>query len=344
MSILELNGTAARAARLVVRQERMRPQSRVRSRLRALILLAGAVRPSPFAAAVKRSLLDLPIDSHHTLLDLWRAHSAIHVAYSRLERLPVRIVTNFLQPELKAESQAVSVTVERDRSELRGAGGVLHDIAEAYDNDDQIAVANANQILTESLSHLLAALDATGADVSLLAHDDGTPGGLMLARCGSLRCIPSIGFVDLKEQALPLIAGNSAVRVVRRSIPAALPVRTASDYVEALRHYHRPEHLSAASLHRNGNGDGNGDTRGDADVGRSWDFTENWFPAFGLCERGSHVDPSATLHDSVALRGARVDRGATVARSIICPGAIVHRNQVVVNQLVTPAGALPAVG
>jgi hypothetical protein len=293
------------------------------------VLLNGMVRPSKFVSAIGRSLLDLPVDGHHSLLDLWRAHGAIHVAYARLERLPVRVATatNALAPSLEGGSLAVGVTVERDRSELRGTGGVLYDIAESYADGDFIAVANANQVLTDSLSHLLASLETTGGDVALLAHGDGTPSGLLLARCGSLRSIPPIGFIDLKEQALPALAEHSSVRVVRREQPAALPVRTASDYIAALR------------FHYNGGAD---HPQPAEEIRTSGPFAEAWSPVFSLCERGSQVEPSARLHDSVVLRGGRVQRGAVVARSVICAGAVVRKDQVVVDQLVTAAGMFPA--
>src|SRR5690606_20299334 len=98
----------------------------------------------------------------------------------------------------------------RDPVEYRGIGGVLRDLAGDYHRDDYILVANAAQLLLSPLSELatlLAESDADGpADVSLISHRDGTPSGLMLIRCGSLWCIPQVGYVDMKEQALPMIA------------------------------------------------------------------------------------------------------------------------------------------
>jgi NDP-sugar pyrophosphorylase family protein len=256
-------------------------------------------------------------------MDLWQAHGAIHVAYSRLDRLPVRVVTNGIAPAAKPESFAVTISIERDRSELRGSGGVLRDIAQDYGDNDVIAVANANQILTESLSHLLTCLEASGSDVTLIAHEDGTPGGLMVARCGSLRTIPSVGFVDLKEQALPQLAKHASVKVVRRESPPSLPVRTASHYIAALRYYHRRSSSSAGRDEQPA-------------------FSEGWLSTFALSERGAFVDSTARLHDAVVLRGARVERGAVVARSVVCPGAVVGKDQVILDQLVSAEAVIPA--
>src|SRR5688500_18940750 len=46
-------------------------------RLRAVVLLKGTVRRSPFAEAIDRSVLGLPIDADQTVLDLWREHVAL---------------------------------------------------------------------------------------------------------------------------------------------------------------------------------------------------------------------------------------------------------------------------
>ena len=68
----------------------------------------------------------------------------------------------------------------------------------------------------------------------MVSHEDGTPSGLMLVSCRALRLIPARGFVDMKEQALPLIAAKYDVRVMHRRRPTGLPVRSLTDYIQAL--------------------------------------------------------------------------------------------------------------
>ena len=92
--------------------------------------------------------------------------------------------------------------VERDLSEYRGTGGVLRDLTAEYDDDDLILVANAAQVLLEPLPIIAAELYGKKADVAVVAHEDGTPSGLMLIRCKALRQIAATGFVDMKGQAL----------------------------------------------------------------------------------------------------------------------------------------------
>src|SRR5204863_1877814 len=133
-----------------------------------------------------------------------------------------------------------SFKVLRDQSEFRGTGGVLRDLSHDYDEDDLVLVANAAQLLLDPLSVVAAALDHKGGDVAMISHHDGTPSGLMLVRCKTLRLIPAAGFVDMKEQALPTISQHFDVRVTHFRRPSGLPIRTLSDYIAALRHYHRP--------------------------------------------------------------------------------------------------------
>jgi hypothetical protein len=276
--------------------------------LQALVLLGGAMRSSPLSEATRRSPLDLPIDETHSIMDLWQAHAIVLAAHLERDHLPVRVITNGIAP-MPSNEEAISLSIERDPSEMRGTGGVLHDIAQDYPDESFIVVANAAQIFYDALPNLLTNLSATHADVALVANDDGAASSLFLARCGSLRVIPRIGYVDMKEQALPLIARESVVKVIHRPHATGLPVRTLKDYIRALRRYHRRGPLKNA-------------------------FEENWSPLFSIIESGAHVDATAQLHDSVVLSGGVVEAGALVARSVVCSGGVVKKNQFVLDRLV----------
>lgn len=279
-------------------------------RLKAVVLLSGQLRPSPLMQAVGRSVLDLPIADGRSLLAHWLADVSLLARYANIDRLPVRVLVN------RAQDQPVSlvppehvVTIEMDGSELRGTGGVLADITKEYADDDFVLVANAAQLLLEPLPALATTLDNKRADIALVSHVDGTPGGLLLIRCATLRKIKSIGFIDLKEQALPTIAKDFDVRVVHCRRPTGLPLRTTADYVGALRRYHR------------GLGRLPGSRRGQLDP-----FAEAGGPGFAIVESGAWVHADAYLHDSIVLRGARVEAGATVVRSLVGTTATLHRD------------------
>ncbi|MGB2823651.1 MAG: hypothetical protein WBF17_21905, partial [Phycisphaerae bacterium] len=191
--------------------------------------------------------------------------------------------------------------LEIDAGEYRGTGGVLRDASEEYGDDDYIVVANGNQLVLESLAEMLASLAKAGGDVSLMSNQDGTPAGLMLLRCGALRSIPKVGFVDMKEQALSRIAAHHKVTVLSREQPMAIPVRSRGDYLRAVFQYHR--------------------ARDDGDES-SIAFAEKWRPTFSIVEVGAQVDASARIHDSVVLQGGQVKSGATVVHSVVCAGGV----------------------
>jgi hypothetical protein len=190
---------------------------------------------------------------------------------------------------------------------------VLRDLAADYADDDLILVANAAQILLDPLAAIATALDRKQGDFSLVSHNDGTPSGVMLASCKTLRLIPTTGYVDMKEQALPAIAARYDVTVMHRRRPTGLAVRTLTDYVSALRHYHRRRQGKPAL---------------------NDPLAEDWRPAFALVEEGATVDPRAHVHDSVVLKGGIVEGGAVVVRSVICAGGVVRKDRSAVDQFV----------
>jgi hypothetical protein len=215
-------------------------------------------------------------------------------------------------PELPPADERLPLAVERDPRPLRGTGGVLRDLSARYDTDDFLLVANAGQLILWPLQEIVESMAATGSDVCVVSHRDGTPSGLMLVRCACLRQIPELGYVDMKEQALPEISKRFRSSVVYRDVPTGAPVRTARGYIRALKFHH-----------------------GARSEERLLDpFAEDWETSFRIVEDGATVEPEAHLHDSVVLRGATVRRNALVARSIICSQGVVSADRRVVDSLV----------
>jgi hypothetical protein len=204
----------------------------------------------------------------------------------------------------------VKLTVEHEPHAYRGTAGILRDVSLDYDDDDFMVVASAAQILLEPFQKLVSELAVQGNDISLIAHDDGTPSGLMLIRCGCLREIPAIGYIDLKEQAFPEIAKHHRIGVVRRIRASGLPIRTLEDYIEALRAYRR--------MLRNGHSH----------------LEEDCYPLFKIVEDGAVVDSWSRLHDSVVLKGGRVEGRSALFRCIVGPQGVV-REKTVVRRIVS---------
>lgn len=291
----------------------------------AAVLLAGGSGAASLARAAERSLLELPVEPGLTLMATWRAE--LQAAFSRRTRefpVEVRILGGPLVSfdELCAADR-LSIEHDHDPGELRGTGGLLHDVAAEYPDDAYLMVAGASTVLLEPLGELVEELRGTGADVALFMHGDGSSPNLMLVRARCLRSIPPVGFVDFKEQALPRIAEANSVVVVRRERPVAVVARTPGEYIRALRLYHE---------WRNGVGVAAGERAAGA-------FAETWQPVFSIVEPDADVDADANIADSVVLNGARVGRGADVVRSVVCPGAEVPAFATVVDQVVRPRNA-----
>jgi len=282
--------------------------------LKAIILLGGAVRSTALSEAIERSVLDLPIDRNTSILDRWFDHATGLAKAIGANELTVRVIIDHTAPTPRPPTNKglVRMSIERDPLEFRGTGGVLRDTSQDLDDDDLILVASAGQILCEPLTQLAQAMADTHGDICIVSHDDGVPSGLMLLRCGCLRNIAAVGFVDMKEQALPEIAQTHVVTVLRRSERTGHPIRTLSDYIYALRIDQQQQSGSV-----------------DTDP-----MAEDWAMTFSLIEDPTCVESSARVHDSVVLVGGRVESGGVLVRSIVCPGGVVGRDAMVVDQLV----------
>lgn len=308
------SASAVLRERVVVPCDAPRQRPKGSLRIDAIVLLAGCVR-SELAMSAGRSRLDLPLDGGDTILNHWQGQIADWSGEDVQPRCPVRVLIPqaSVSPCSWRKTQDAPLLIEFDPQDCRGTGGLLHDLAAAYEDDQWLLVATAAQVLLEPLGSLVARLRASDGDVRLMAHDDGTPVGLMLIRCGCLRVIEPIGFVDLKEQGLPRIARTHRVSLVMNSQPTSLPVTSLREYLRAVRWHHLRQGNPAMLLNP---------------------FAEDWRSAFSAIEPGAQVDPSARLHDSVVLRGGRVGSNATLVRCVVCPGGVVSRGQVLIDQLV----------
>jgi mannose-1-phosphate guanylyltransferase len=286
--------------------------------LRGLVLLAGTVRPGHMGSLIGRPIFDLPLEQGGSILESWRRQAARLADLTAAGTLPIRIMLDRAAPDPQAsvaEDPAAPVSVERDPFEYRGTGGVLRDLAVGYADDDLLLVANASQVLTEPFAELALELMSIGGDVGIVSHADGSPSGILLVRCGAVRELPAAGFVDMKEQALPMIARHHSVRVLERQRPTALPTRSLSEYVAALRAHH-------------------GRLAGVAE--ESDPFAEDWETRFAIVEEGGWKHPNARMHDSVVLRGGRVETNAVVVQSLVCGGGEVRRGLMAVDAVVAP--------
>lgn len=305
-------------------QQDFRRLGRQLSDLRAVVLLAGSVRVNQLRKATGRSALEMPVGDNRSVLDCWREQLVTMAEQLGIDNLPVRVMVDQasgMAPGVKQHGP-VQMSIEIDPSEFRGTGGLLSDLAREYRDDDLILVTHASQLLFEPLAEMAGALAEAESDVGMVCSADGTPSGLMLIRCGCLREINPVGFVDLNEQALPAIAREHDVRVVRYDQPTSRSLRTLSSYLDTLREYHHRHAGPQTAL--------NGI------------HPEEWEKTFGIIEKGAMVHESAIIHDSVVLGGARVEANAVLVRSIVCPGVVIPHGRSEVD-CVVGGGAVSSV-
>ncbi len=265
--------------------------------------------------------MDLPLDSQKTILDSWHDHLDDLAYELGLDHLPARVMVNQAsdRPTDTSRTGPAEVQFQQDPLDFRGTGGLVSDVAKEYDDDDYLIVATANQVLFTPLPRLFEAMAAKKADVCLLSDRDSRPRGITLIRCGVLRDIASVGFVDLNEQALPEIAKHNRVKVCRYDQPAGMAIRTRQTYLDAVRIHH--ERM-------------NGKCRL-----TGCEPDEDWSATFSIIEPGASVDPSAIVHDSVVLAGGRVEANAVLVRSIVGSRGWIGAGESVVDRIETSGGS-----
>ena len=292
------------------------------SDLKAIVLLAGDVRKNTLREMTGRTSPSMPVGANRTILDCWREQLITLAETLGIEQLPVRVMisrNSGLTPRTERFGP-VLISIEYDPSPFRGTAGLLSDIAKSYDDNDQLLVTSAGQILFESLIRIAMDMYTAGGDFALGADPSGVPSGMMLFRCGCMRSVSEVGFCDLNEQALPSLAQSHDVRVARFASPVAMSIRTLGGYLGALRAYHR--HASGRQNLDN-------------------PYEEQWRPTFAVIEPGAIVERDVVVHDSVVMAGARIEAGAVLVRSVVCSGATVRRNQHIVDHVVGGAGGVP---
>ncbi len=281
-----------------------------------MIVLYGAVRSGSLARGVERNLLDLPLVSG-TIAAHHLANANACARRFGLDDFEMRILldTESVPPKANPEAEDVRYVIEQDASPIRGVAGVLSDATKEMGDDDYIIVTSGAQVYLESLSDLVHAMAKKEADVALVSSSDGAPVGVWLIRCGVLKSVKSIGYVDLKEQALDAWKFDHKVCVVERSRAYVLSIRSRMEYINAIR---------AETL-----GFGSGSTI-DEDP-----YREDWESAFSIIEPGAKVGEGVILHDSVVLEGATIGKGAVIVRSVISSRGVVAPGARVIDQVLT---------
>lgn len=284
--------------------------------IRSMIVLYGSVRSTPLARQIDRSLLDLPLESG-TVLSHQLANAQSCARRFGLKGFEMRVLvdTDSRSPVECPDVDDVRCVIQQDASPIRGVAGVLSDATKGMDENDYIIVTSGAQIYLEPLQDLVHAMAKKESDVAFVSSREGTPVGVWLIRCGVLKSVNPVGYIDLKEQSLDQWKMNHKVSVVERMRAYSHPARSLTEYLNAVR---------AVSA-----GFGSGTTI-DEDP-----FREDWESTFSIVEPGAQVSEDVILHDSTALKGSVVGKGAVVVRSVLCPGSVVAPGARVTDKVLT---------
>lgn len=290
--------------------------SEILKSIKSMFVLYGSVRSTSLARRIDRSLMDLPLVSG-TISSHQLSNARACARRFQLSSFEMRMLVETESPRPKdlAGFDEVSYVVQQDASPIRGVAGVLSDATKDMGDDEYIIVTSGAQIFLEPLDDLVHAMAKKCADISFVSSVDGAPVGVWLIRCGTLKTIKPIGYVDLKEQALEEWKSSFKVSVVERRRAYAHPARSLVEYLSAVR-------AEAAGF-------GSGTTI-DEDP-----YREDWESTFSIVEPGAKLAEGAILHDSTMLSGSTVGKGAVVVRSVICPGAVVEPGARVTDKVLT---------
>eukprot|EP00825_Cyclidium_porcatum_P048554 TRINITY_DN8187_c0_g1_i2.p1 TRINITY_DN8187_c0_g1~~TRINITY_DN8187_c0_g1_i2.p1 ORF type:complete len:172 (-),score=12.05 TRINITY_DN8187_c0_g1_i2:25-540(-) len=99
------------------------------STLRAVVLLGGNVSPTALRSAVRRSLLDLPVERRLSLSQFWcRQIDQLRAALPGTQ-LTVRVVHDRRcpAPSMPPDRGMLRVRIEQDPCDWRGTGGLVRD-------------------------------------------------------------------------------------------------------------------------------------------------------------------------------------------------------------------------
>jgi hypothetical protein len=277
------------------------------------VVLCGGVRPSPLGGAAGCSLLDLPFDHSMTIGEAWFA------AFVRQGIPPDACVLATTPSESGGIAPAASFRITRDADPYRGPAGAVRDALGAIDGIRTIIIAEGSRVPMTSTAEAVVRA-AAPRTIAVGVCPDGTYAGVLATDIEAIEILPTIGFIDLKEQWLPS-AMKSGFRVKLCAVPSpSFRIRTKDSYLDAL------DRLGRFPAEASGSGRvvaGGSESMFGTMYGR------------GLASDKSTVSPTAVVAHAAVAASASIGHGAIVVRSVIGPGAVVRDNEVVLDRVVS---------
>ena len=271
------------------------------------VLLAGTLAPSSLREASGVPTLCLPMGASGTLLDAWLAVideldvcSEVRVIVNSTE--DVESLMSVL-PRRHRTQRGRRIRVVAEPASWRGAAGTIFDATTDLPDDASILVVESNSLPPASVVPIVNSLTDDLAGLVAVA-DNNQPAGIYVFRMAALQATPRVGYVDMKEQLIPRLAGSGAKLGPVHVNHCCIRVRDRRSYLAAVR-----ESLAAAESAPSASR-----VSPEAAVSGSAIIA-------GVCviEDGVVVEDGAVVHDSVVLAGATIGGGAILSRSIVAP-------------------------
>jgi len=279
-----------------------------------IVLLAGGLKASPFVRACGTSVLNLPLGVAGSVLDLWRTRfAAISGLLAPSAHIDIAVGEEQSAELRHAERDGIPTRIVRDASEYRGPAGTLRDATSDLLEEDAVLVAEGSRVVAADLTAFVKTHLARACDASVAVNPDGSPAGVYCFTAKALRQIPTVGFMDLKEQFLSrLVDTGHSVRVFRLDAPGVLQCRTRTDFL-------------AAAMAVVANAASNEDS---ASVN----------PGPAILSRSAVVDPTAFVAHAVIGPNSRVEAGAVLVRSLVTGSAVVPAGASLCDAVVSARG------
>jgi len=271
------------------------------------ILLAEGLRSVPLEMELRRPLPLLPVKPGCRLVDVW--WEKIEASFGQSE--PMDIVAASSEGFQNFESVASNRRFRRtvDPRSHRGTGGILQDLVardrRAYEDVDWILIIDRDACPPYSLDALAEALGPS-IDVVVAVSDLDRLVGMIAIRPRVLEGIASLGYVDLKEQALKDVLASGERGLAVSVMPRAIRVRSLATWLEAVQ-FHCEESTALEG-------------------------SRPFLQGCCLIEKSARIG-NASILDSIVMEDAIVGDDVVIARSVIPPGVEVIAGTTVIDSV-----------
>lgn len=291
-----------------------------------VVLLAGALKPSPLRQSLDIPALCLPLSAEMTLLDAWldllnRSEGCSWLKILVSSSPDVNSINQGVAEWLDRNRPGFAIEVSLDKGAWRGPGGLLRDIVIGYENSDPdcIIAAEASCLPPVSLAPLLHGLAGDAHGVVACDDEGREPAGLYAFRVGTLQKIPARGYYDIKEQLLPALYEQGIPVRCAETTDVVCRIRSSESYLHAVQCFMDRQGISdsvskSASI------------AGDARVHKGC-----------VIQAGVTIEEGAIVHRSVILQGATIGGGSIVANSVVGCDATIGARQMIKNGIVGEA-------